>query len=142
MKSFNSISSVARQRGFTLIELVVVVLILGIVAAVASPSMFDAAGDARDNAAHSSLSILRETIQLHRAQIGAFPGDAGTEADLKADLDPYISGPFPTIEVGNSGNTVRIQQTGAPLTVSGTESWAYDNVSGEIIINHASYSAL
>lgn len=142
MRTVNSRDGNGKRCGFTLIELVVVVLILGIVAAVASPSMFDAASDARDNAAHSSLAVLRETIQLYRAQTGSFPGDGGTEADLKSDLDSYISGPFPAIEVGNSGDTVRIQQTGAALSVSGTESWAYDNVSGEIIINHASYSAL
>ncbi len=131
-----------KRRGFTLVELVVVVLILGIIAAIATPSMFDAATDARDNAAHSSLATLREAIQLYRAQVGALPGEASTEADLKADLDSYINGPFPSIEVGNAGDTVRIQTTGAALSASGTESWAYDNVSGEIIINDAAFETL
>lgn len=134
-------SSLAR-RGFTLVELVVVVLILGIIAAVASPSMFDAAGDARDNAAHSSLSVVRDAIQLYRAQNGALPGEAATEADLKNDLDSLINGPFPVLEVGNSGDTIRIQTTGAALSPASGESWAYDNQSGEFIINHASYSSL
>ncbi len=130
------------RRGFTLVELVVVVLILGIIAAVASPSMFDAAGDARDSAAHQSLTVVRDAIQLYRAQNGALPGEAGTEADLKSDLDRYISGPFPTIEVGNNGSTIRVATAGTALIASGTQSWAYDNVSGEFIINHASYSSL
>ncbi len=130
------------RRGFTLVELVVVVLILGIIAAVASPSMFDAAGDARDSAAHQSLTVVRDAIQLYRAQNGALPGEAGTEADLKSDLDTYINGPFPTIEVGNNGSTVRVATAGTALSASGAQSWAYDNVSGEFIINHASYSSL
>lgn len=129
------------RRGFTLVELVVVVLILGIIAAVASPSMFDAAGDARDSAGHQSLVVIRDAIQLYRAQNNALPGEAGTEADLKSDLDSYINGPFPTLEIGNSGNSIRVSTAGTPLTVTGTESWAYDNVSGEIIINHSSYSS-
>ena len=38
-----------RRGGFTLIELVVVVLVLGIIASVAAPKMFDTANDAREN---------------------------------------------------------------------------------------------
>lgn len=141
MQRQHSKSSLSR-RGFTLVELVVVVLILGIIAAVASPSMFDAAGDARNNAAHSSLSVVRDSIQLYRAQNGALPGEAGTEADLKADLDSLINGPFPLLEVGNAGDTVRVQTSGAALSATGAQSWAYDNVSGEFIINDAGYSSL
>lgn len=125
------------RRGFTLIELVIVVLILGILAAVAAPRMFDTAGDARTNATRHSLTVVRDAIQLYRARHGALPGEAGSEADLKADLVEMLNGPFPDAAVGNTGNTVRVQTTGAALSVSGTESWAYDNASGEFIVNHA-----
>jgi general secretion pathway protein G len=72
-----------------------------------------------------------------RAQAGALPGELGTEADLKADLVNMLNGPFPRSEVGNVGDTVRIQTTGAALSVSGAQSWAYDNVSGQFICNSA-----
>jgi type II secretion system protein G len=75
-----------RRGGFTLIELVVVVLVLGIIASVAAPKMFDTANDARENSTIQSLAVVRDAIELHRAQNGAYPGDLGTEADLKADL--------------------------------------------------------
>lgn len=128
------------RRAFTLVELVVVVMILAIIAGIASPTMFDAAGDARDSGTHQSLVVVRNAVQLHRAQVGALPGDLGTEADLKADLAPFMSGGFPRAEVGNVGDTIRIQATGAALAASGTESWAYDNVSGQFIVNDAAYA--
>lgn len=125
------------RAGFTLVELVIVVLILGILAAVAAPKMFDTAGDARTNSTRHSLMVVRDAIQLYRAQNNALPGDGGTEADLKADLVPFLNGPFPTASVGNTGDTVRVQTSGAALSASGTESWAYDNTTGELIVNHA-----
>lgn len=42
-----------RQRGFTMIELVIVIVILGILAAVAMPKFIDLSGDARQNAVNS-----------------------------------------------------------------------------------------
>lgn len=128
----------AHRRAFTLVELVIVILILGILAAVAAPRMFDTAGNAKTSATRHSLTVLRDAIQLYRASNGTLPGEAGTEADLKTDLATMLNGPFPRAEVGNLGDTVRIQTSGSALSVSGAQSWAYDNVSGELILNHAS----
>lgn len=126
-----------RSRGFTLVELVIVILILGILAAVAAPRMFDTATNARTNATRHSLSVVRDSIQLYRAQNGALPGELGTEADLKADLATMLNGSFPRAEVGNAGDTIRVQTSGAALTATGAQSWAYDSVSGQFVVNHA-----
>ena len=128
-----------RRRGFTLVELVIVILLLGIIAAIAAPKMFDTATDARTNSTRQSLAVLRTAIELYRAQNGVLPGDAGTEADFKTDMQTVLNGAFPRAEVGNSGVTVRVQTTGSAITASGTEAWAYDSTTGEIVVNHASY---
>jgi general secretion pathway protein G len=124
------------RRGFTLVELVIVILILGILAAVAAPKMFDTAGKARISATRHSLSVVRDAVQLFRAENGSLPGTGG-EADLKSDLLPFLNGAFPIAEVGNSNDDVRVQSAGTPLSPSGAQGWAYDSLSGELIVNHA-----
>jgi general secretion pathway protein G len=130
------------RRGFTLIELVVVVLVMGILAAVAAPRMFDTATNAKVNSARQSLSVLRDAIELHKAQNGIYPGNAGSGTDLADDLKAFLKGPFPKLQVaGPPGTgTVKYETNGAGVgTADGTTDWLYDNADGTIIINHADH---
>jgi type II secretion system protein G len=62
-----------RNRAFTLIEILIVVVILGILAAVVVPQFTNAADDANDAAVRSQLQTLRGQIELFRAQQGSDP---------------------------------------------------------------------
>lgn len=129
------------RAGFTLVELVVVVLILGIIAAVAAPRMFDVASDARLHTTMESLNVVRDAIELYHARNGSFPGT--DEATFKTELDAHLRGPFPQCHVGNQNDSVRVVTADSlPLSASGTEGWAYNANTGEFIINHADYSDL
>lgn len=66
------------RRGFTLIEILIVVVILGILAAVVVPQFTNAADDANDAAVRSQLQTLRGQIELFRAQNSADPDLLGT----------------------------------------------------------------
>lgn len=130
------------RSGFTLVELVVVVLIMGIIAAVAAPRVFDTAGDARKSAALEDLAVIRDVIELYKAKNGEYPGKLGSPIGFKSDLKPYLRGTFPECPVGNKNADVRVVAIATPITVSGMQGWAYSNVTGEFIINHADYSDL
>ena len=56
------------KRGFTLIEILLVVVMLGILSAVVVPQFTNAADDANDAAVRSQLQTLRGQIELFRAQ--------------------------------------------------------------------------
>ncbi|MEN1681893.1 MAG: type II secretion system protein [Planctomycetota bacterium] len=93
-----------KRLAFTLVELVVVILILGILAGVAAPKLFNTSSEATDNGLRQTLAIVRDAIELYAAQnAGALPactGDGTGAGNFHDLLSPYIRGTFPTCPVG------------------------------------------
>ena len=128
-----------KRAGFSLIELVVVVLILGILAAVAAPRMFDTANTARQNGTKQSLSVIRDAIELYKSQNGSFP----PAATMATDLKPFLKGPFPSVQIGANQNANVVASTQNPIASAeaGGAGWAYNVTTGEVVVNEAAYIA-
>ncbi|MGD0387988.1 MAG: prepilin-type N-terminal cleavage/methylation domain-containing protein [Tepidisphaeraceae bacterium] len=58
------------RRGFTLVEILIVVIILGILAAIVIPQFTNASQNARESSLQSTLQTLRSQIQLFKLQHG------------------------------------------------------------------------
>jgi len=56
------------RKGFTLVEILIVVIILGILAAVVIPQFTEASNDARASALNSDLQTVRSQIELYKIQ--------------------------------------------------------------------------
>lgn len=127
----------AARKGFSLVELVVVVLILGIIAAVAAPKMFDTANDARQNGTRHSLVVVRDAIELYRAQNGSYP----PVATLATALQPFLKGPFPAVQMGanQNANVVASSQNPIATAEAGGAGWAYNQTTGDLVVNEAAY---
>lgn len=67
--------------GFTLIELMVVMIILGLLAALVVPRMFGKLGKAKTNAAYTQIELLGTALDSYRLDVGKYPSSAeGLEA--------------------------------------------------------------
>ena len=73
-----------KHRGFTLIEILIVVVILGILAAIVIPQFTNASQEATASSIRSQLQTLRGQIELFRVRNGG---------DLPADFDDLLAPP-------------------------------------------------
>ncbi len=129
------------RNGFTLVELVVVILILGILAGVAAPKLLNTSGDATDNGLRQTLSVIRNAIELHAAQNnGNMPPCAAGGADFKSALANYIRGDFPINPVASTDAGGITPTTGGTTTADGTTGWMFNTDNGTFICNDTSVS--
>ena len=134
-----------RRNGFTLVELVVVILILGVLAAIAAPKLLSTSSTAADNSMRTSLSIIRNAVDLYASNNnGALPGADGAQVTFKTDVTPYLRGSFPKCAVGPTANqnaTITFSASN-PLTgnLADNSGWKYNKTTGEFICNNPSAS--
>jgi general secretion pathway protein G len=81
-----------RQRGFTLIEVLVVVVILGILAALVVPRIMDRPDEAKRVAAKADVSAVVQALKLYRLDNGFYPT---TEQGLGALIARPSTPPVP-----------------------------------------------
>lgn len=81
-----------RARGFTLIEIMVVVVIMGVLAALVVPRLMGRADDARIIAAKQDISTLMQALKLYRLDNQRFPS---TEQGLQALVTKPSVAPIP-----------------------------------------------
>ena len=81
-----------RQRGFTLIELMVVVAIIGVIAALVVPSVVNRLDEAKVTAARADIARLMQSLKLYRLDNMRYPS---TEQGLEALVRKPTSGDVP-----------------------------------------------
>jgi general secretion pathway protein G len=81
-----------RQTGFTLIEILVVVAILGILAAIVVPRVMDRPDEAKRVAARADIAAIVQSLKLYRLDNGIYPA---TDQGLAALVQKPTTNPVP-----------------------------------------------
>ncbi len=136
-----------KRHAFTLVELLIVVIILGILAAIVVPQFSDASGNSQTSSLTANLRVMRSQIELYKVQHNStYPKLANFTDQMtkKTNVDgttggtptlgPYIQ-TIPNNPFGTSNNVT----AGAV----GTSDWFYDENTGVFKANdnatHAAY---
>lgn len=127
-----------KANGFTLIELTIVIVILGILAVILMTMVGSALMQSKESATASALGDLRKQISTYRAQHGDTVPDGSVlvtlltkQTDLYGNVgtgSQYTYGPyyftFPANPF-NGRNDVKAIATGSPLLADDTTGWLY-----------------
>ena len=101
----NSRNTSRRNQGFTLIEILVVMAIIGMLAIMVAPNIFNQQAGARRDAALSQISTLEAALDTHRLDVGEYPdsldGLMENESDSAAWNGPYLRRAVPLDPWGN-----------------------------------------
>ncbi|PCJ62971.1 MAG: redox-sensing transcriptional repressor Rex [Planctomycetota bacterium] len=128
---------------FTLIEVLIVVIILGTLAAIVIPQFAGVAEDSHEKVMKSNLATVRTAIQAYKVKTNAYP-------ILSADLTSTTTVNSVTIKAylkemptNTSNNKNDVNQTSSSMgTVTDTKGWNYNKTTGEFwpdTTGHGSY---
>ena len=143
-----SLSLRCRRAGFTLVEVMIVVVILGILAATVLPQFSQSTRDAKETSTIQNLQMLRHQIQLYKSQHdGVLPAEGTTTADMFASqltekttlagvvdaengsLGPYVLGQLPP-NAYKASREVTVKNgalVAGDYDGSGTHGWVYSS---------------
>lgn len=104
MKRNNSVINV-QQRGFTLLEMIVVLVIVGLIAGMVGPSLFKQADKAKVQTAQTQVKMLRGALHTFKLDVGRLPtaeeglkvlvSRPGDERSARFWQGPYLEGEVP-----------------------------------------------
>ncbi|MEM8944054.1 MAG: prepilin-type N-terminal cleavage/methylation domain-containing protein [Planctomycetota bacterium] len=77
------------RKGFTLVELVIVILLLGILASVVAPALIDTVGDVEVNVVLTNVDVIFDAVERYAAEHGELPVNSAIN-HFPEELEGYL----------------------------------------------------
>ncbi len=127
--------SVGKKNAFTLVEILIVVVILGILAAVVTAQFTGASEDAQEETTRHELQKLRRAIEIYMTRNGnALPNVVAGDGTWGEIVQPgeYLSGPPRNAWVGGPNAEVIIIRDTPDEAYQTAYGWIYDDTTGQV----------
>jgi general secretion pathway protein G len=83
-------------KGFTLIEILIVIVILGLLISLVAPTMFSKVASSKRKTAEAQMQMLSTALDTYRLDLGRYPGKL---EDLRSSAEPGWDGPYMPREI-------------------------------------------
>ncbi|MBU2869352.1 type II secretion system major pseudopilin GspG [Colwellia sp. E2M01] len=92
------------KSGFTLVELLIVMVILGLLASLVAPKMFGKIGSSKQGTAKTQMELFSTSLDMYRLDLGNYPAtlDELRSSDKANWQGPYLPKDIPNDPWGNS----------------------------------------
>ena len=143
------------RKGFTLVEILIVVIILGILAAIVIPQFTEASNDARSSALASDLQTVRSQVELYKVQhlevlpTAAIVAELTNKTNISGGIEgvggavgPFSYGPYLQKFPTNPYTATNDVTTDNTAPGGGETGWNYNTTTGKFSPDDTAHAAL
>ncbi|MDD5131068.1 MAG: type II secretion system protein [bacterium] len=144
------LSKLRNRKGFTLVELLIVIVILGILAAIVIARFAGATKESKESNLKGNLRTIRSSLETYKAnsKSNSYPSNLddlwrGTAADVdsktfleRIPIDPFYR--FNSVYVATAIFSPIDAATDRDANITGGGGWAYDSLTGRVCANYKS----
>lgn len=125
------------ERGFTIVELLIVIVVIGILAAIVIVAYNGVQNSAKSQSANAAASNVNKKIEAYNAAVGSYPTGAANASAFAALLNGQSESKLGDLSIGtpdatNGQKTVGIQYCNAPATATGVQINYWDYKTGAL----------
>ena len=147
------------KSGFTLVEILIVVVILGILAAIVIPQFTEASTEAKTSSLCTDLQTMRSQIELYKIQhddnlpgvasgthtagadfVAALTGQTDQFGEVGTDFGPYVQ-KIPSNQFVDAAVDDQVRIDGAAAG-AGTDGWQFNTTTGAFHADSAAHAGL
>jgi general secretion pathway protein G len=127
MQLFSGVKS-SRRKGFTLVELLVVIVVLAVLAAIVLPKFMDSSTRSKESSLKTDLKLMRNAVSLFQADIGKYPNSL---ADLAETDKAAVKGNDGAVVSGTDWHGPYLETV--PTDPVGGAAFTYTKATGKVV---------